>query len=120
MVRRKTPATRAWRVLIAQEFLELPLRARLLPALPPLDEQPPLFGQPTLVVAGQRVDPLEVAHPARRLGPLQVRPDVLQPLGGDVTVVGPAQDLLHLLDGRVNDVLELRSEAAGKDLHRVA
>ena len=48
--------------------------------------------------------------------PLQLR----QPALGDVAVVGPAQDLLHLLDARVQRFAERQRKAVREHLHRIA
>src|SRR5262249_32797417 len=92
---------------------------RLPPLPPPLLEAPALLRQSALVEAQQRLDPRLDALPRRRPA-LQLPADLGQPAAGDVTIVRPAQDLLHLLDARVEVVLEPRREAVGEHLHRVA
>src|SRR5262249_32862717 len=76
------------------------------PPVPQLEDLPPLARQVPLVVAQQPLDAGPVARPVAGHAAPQTLPQRRQALARHVTVVGPAQDLLHLLDARVQLLAE--------------
>src|SRR5262245_31272955 len=103
----------------AKQVLKV-LAIRRLPASPPLEEALTLARKAPAMKTQQRVEARLVALPVVRTLQPQAVTEHAETLAGNVTVVGVAEDLLHLLHTRINLLAKGRRETVGKDLHRIA
>src|SRR5437867_10106 len=88
-----------WTLRAFQHVPEGCLAPGAMPFLPPLLELTPLLGQTAAVQTKLALDARTQPFPIQGLSFLQVRLQGLQTLTGHMTVIGPAQNLLHVLHG---------------------
>src|SRR5439155_13241688 len=103
------PRREIWFRLRAQH-----LAGVFVPVLPPLQKSLPLLRQPALVEPQQRFERGPVALVRAGIPRLEPIAQRAEALGGDVAVVGVAEDFLHLLDGGIDGLLECTRVTVGE------